>query len=107
MDNSTDVAFRVTQESDGGYCAKCLTESIFTQGDSWQELEPMIKDAVDCYFFDEPKPRSVSHSRSLAPSECYLGTILLKCGTNSLNRFNPILTPIEIEPRLAANAAVA
>jgi|SRR5712664_2076413 hypothetical protein len=46
--------------------------------------------------------RIVCKSLSLTPSEYYLGAILLKCGTNSLNRFNPILTPIEIEPRLAA-----
>src|SRR6266481_2206813 len=29
-----DLVFRVTQESDGGYCAECLTEGIFTQGDT-------------------------------------------------------------------------
>ncbi len=59
MDSSTELAFRVTQESDGGYCAECLTEGIFTQGDTWEELEVMIRDAVDCYFFDDLRPRSI------------------------------------------------
>jgi len=40
-------------------------ESIFTQGDAWEELELMIKGAADCYFFDEPKPPSIrSHGVS-------------------------------------------
>ncbi len=33
-----EIVFRVTQESDGGYCAECLTESIFAEGDTWDEL---------------------------------------------------------------------
>jgi hypothetical protein len=39
--------------------AECLTEPIFTQGDSWEELEAMIKDAVNGYFFDDPGSRSI------------------------------------------------
>ncbi len=30
-----EIVFEITQEADGGFCAECLTESIFTQGDSW------------------------------------------------------------------------
>jgi predicted RNase H-like HicB family nuclease len=59
MASNADLVFRVTQESDGGYCAECLTEPIFTQGDSWEELEAMIKDAVNGYVFDDPGPRSI------------------------------------------------
>ncbi len=55
MDN-TELVFSVIQESDGGYRAECLTESIFTQGDTWEELEAMIKDTVHGYFFDDPRP---------------------------------------------------
>jgi predicted RNase H-like HicB family nuclease len=53
------LIFEVTQEADGGYCAECLTESIFTQGDTWEELRAMVKDAVEAYFFDGPKPQSI------------------------------------------------
>ncbi len=59
MDKIEELVFRVTRESDGGYCAECLTESIFTQGDTWEELELMIKDAVDGHFFDDPRPRTI------------------------------------------------
>jgi len=58
LDKIAELVFRVTQESDGGYWAECLTESIVTQDDSREQLEVMIKDATDGYFFDDPKPRS-------------------------------------------------
>jgi len=57
--NDTELVFGVLQESDGGYSAECLTESIVTQGDTREELEAMIMDAVDGYFFDDPRPRSI------------------------------------------------
>ncbi len=59
MESNTELVFHVTQEPDGGYCAECLTEAIFTQGDTWEELEAMIRDAVDGYFFDDPKIRFI------------------------------------------------
>jgi len=33
-----ELRFEVVQESDGGYCAECLTEYIFTEGDTRAEL---------------------------------------------------------------------
>jgi hypothetical protein len=30
-----EIVFEITQEGDGGFCAECLTESIFTQGNTW------------------------------------------------------------------------
>ena len=27
-----ELVFEVVQEADGGYCAECLTEDIFTEG---------------------------------------------------------------------------
>jgi predicted RNase H-like HicB family nuclease len=59
MADNVELVFRVKQESDGGYCAECLSEPIFTQGDTWEELEAMIKDAVNGYFFDDPGSRSI------------------------------------------------
>jgi len=54
-----ELIFEVTQDADGGYIAECLTENIVTQGDSWDELREMVKDAVEGYFFDGPKPQSI------------------------------------------------
>jgi predicted RNase H-like HicB family nuclease len=48
----SELVFDVTQEADGGYTAECLTENIFTQGDSWDELRSNVKDAVAAFYFD-------------------------------------------------------
>jgi predicted RNase H-like HicB family nuclease len=57
--NMAELVFEVTQESDGGYCAECLTESIFTQGDSWADLRQNVRETVEAYFFDRPAPERV------------------------------------------------
>ena len=41
-----ELVFDVVQESDGGYCAECLTESIFTGGDTWDELRKNVLEAT-------------------------------------------------------------
>jgi predicted RNase H-like HicB family nuclease len=55
----SELVFEVTEEADSGYVAECLRESIVTQGDTWEELRAMVKDAVEGYFFDGPKPQFV------------------------------------------------
>ena len=51
-----EIVFTVTQETDGGFVAECLTHDIFTQGNSWEELRANVREAVTGYFFDQPKP---------------------------------------------------
>ncbi len=55
----SEIVFEVIQESDGGYCAECLTESIFTEADTWEELRTKVREAVDAFYFDREKPASV------------------------------------------------
>jgi hypothetical protein len=54
-----ELTFQVTQDSDGGYTAECLTESIFTQGDTWNGLRDNVREAVDAFHFDRTKPGQV------------------------------------------------
>jgi predicted RNase H-like HicB family nuclease len=54
-----ELIFEVTQEADGGYCAECLTEAIFTQGDTWEQLRANVLEAVDAFYFDRPKPSQI------------------------------------------------
>ena len=54
-----ELVFEVTQEADGGYVAECLSEAIFTQADSWEELRSNVKEAVDAFYFDSAKPLQV------------------------------------------------
>ncbi len=59
MIDMSELIFEVTQEADGGYCAESLTENIFTQGDSWDELRANVKEAVAAFYFDKPAPQHV------------------------------------------------
>ena len=51
-----ELVFEVIQEADGGYCAECLTESIFTEADTWDELRKNVLEATSAFFFDRPRP---------------------------------------------------
>ena len=59
MKRMDELVFEVVQEADGGYCAECLTESIFTQADSWDELRRNVIEAVNAFYFDRTAPASV------------------------------------------------
>jgi len=56
---NAEVVFEVTQETDGGYVAECLTQPIVTQGESWEELRRNVQEAVSAYFFDREIPKTV------------------------------------------------
>jgi predicted RNase H-like HicB family nuclease len=51
----SELVFEVTQEEDGGFCAECLSESIFTQGDTWEAVRKNVQEAVRAYYFDRPQ----------------------------------------------------
>jgi hypothetical protein len=36
-----------------------LRSPFLLRGDTWEELRAMVKDAVEAYFFDGPKPQSI------------------------------------------------
>lgn len=50
-----EVFFLVEESIEGGYTAKGLGVSIFTQAESIEELREMVKDAVICHFDDNNK----------------------------------------------------
>jgi hypothetical protein len=54
-----DLVFEAVQEADGGYCAECLTENIFTEGDTWDELRGNVLDAAAAFFFAKPQPKRI------------------------------------------------
>jgi len=59
MRSMDELVFEVMQEADGGFCAECLTESIFTQADSWSELRRNVIEAVNTFYLDGNSPASV------------------------------------------------
>ena len=55
-----ELVFEVTQEEDGGFCAECLTENIFTQGETWDAVRKNVQEAVRAFFFGQPPtPRRI------------------------------------------------
>jgi len=54
-----EIVFLVEDDPDGGYTARALGESIFTQADDLEGLKEMIRDAVDCHFIEGQKPKVI------------------------------------------------
>ena len=54
-----EIIFEVTEAAEGGYDARALGHSIFTQGDDWDDLKAMARDAVLCHFDEDETPRVV------------------------------------------------
>ena len=51
-----EVIFVVEDSPEGGYEARALGHSIFTQADSIDELRTMVRDAVSCHFDESDRP---------------------------------------------------
>lgn len=54
-----EIVFVVTESPEGGYEARALGHSIFTYGDTLDELRLMVKDAVNVHFDEDEQPLSV------------------------------------------------
>jgi len=54
-----EIVFQVTQEADGGFVAECLSESIITQADTWEDLRQNVREATNAFFFDQAKPAAI------------------------------------------------
>ena len=54
------ITFVVREEPDGGYSAAAVGEGIFTQGDDYDHLVEMVREALRCHFEPErPVPELV------------------------------------------------
>lgn len=45
-----ELIFLVEEDPEGGYAARALGQSIFTQAESFDELKNNIKNALECHF---------------------------------------------------------
>ena len=55
----TEIIFQTLPSPEGGYEARALGYSIFTEADDWQHLKEMLRDAVLCHFEDGEAPRMI------------------------------------------------
>jgi len=46
----TEIVFQIEEDPDGGFTARAVGESIFTEADTVEELRASIRDAVNCHF---------------------------------------------------------
>jgi hypothetical protein len=52
----TEIIFSVQESPEGGYEARALGYSIFTQADTMEQLKQNVRKAVHCHFDDGGAP---------------------------------------------------
>jgi hypothetical protein len=58
-DAMNEITFLVNEAPEGGYTARAVGQSIFTEADDLDSLEENIRDAVHCHFDAQDVPRVV------------------------------------------------
>ena len=54
-----EIIFLVTEAPEGGFTARALGESIFTEADDMVALRGQVRDAVLCHFDEGKAPKMV------------------------------------------------
>ncbi len=54
-----EIIFLVEEAPEGGYTARALGHSIFTEADTWEQLKEAVQDAVRCHFEEDQTPTLV------------------------------------------------
>ena len=54
-----EIIFLVEEAAEGGYTARALGQSIFTEADDLQALHEQVRDAVQCHFDQGQAPKIV------------------------------------------------
>lgn len=55
----SEIIFLVEESPEGGYAARALGESIFTEADTLAELHQQVRDAVQCHFEQGQGPKVI------------------------------------------------
>ena len=55
----SEIIFVVEEAPEGGFDARALGHSIFTQAGTLEELRAMVRDAVSVHFAEEERPRMI------------------------------------------------
>ena len=54
-----EMIFMVENAPEGGYIAKALGASIFTEAENLEDLRQQVRDAVKCHFEEGQGPRVI------------------------------------------------
>ena len=55
----TEIFFLVEEATEGGYTARAIGESIFTEAETLQELKVNVREAVHCHFDETNLPKII------------------------------------------------
>jgi hypothetical protein len=55
----SEIIFLVEEAPEGGYTAKAIGFSVYTEADTWEELKLAVQDAVACHFDETQRPALV------------------------------------------------
>jgi hypothetical protein len=59
MNDTNQLIFIVEQAPQGGFTARALGASIFTEANDWSELQSQVRDAVLCHFEEGQGPKLI------------------------------------------------
>jgi hypothetical protein len=59
MNHDAEIIFTIEEAPEGGYIARALGHSIFTEADSLEALRASVRDAVRCHFDDDNRPKII------------------------------------------------
>jgi predicted RNase H-like HicB family nuclease len=55
----SEIIFLVEEADEGGFTARAVSHSIFTEADTLDELRQNVREAVECHFEDGQAPKSI------------------------------------------------
>ncbi len=55
----SEIIFAVEEAPEGGFVARALGHSIFTEADDLEALRDAVRDAVRCHFDDADRPKVI------------------------------------------------
>lgn len=54
-----EITFLIEDALKDGFTARAVGQSIFTEGETLEQLKFKIKEAVECHFEDDKKPKLI------------------------------------------------
>jgi Zn ribbon nucleic-acid-binding protein len=55
----TEIVFVVDEAPEGGFTARAVGESIFTEADTLETLRANVREAVECHFDEGQAPKVI------------------------------------------------
>ncbi len=55
----SEILFLVEEAPEGGYTARALGYSIYTEADTWEALKTAVQEAVQTHFDEDQKPHVI------------------------------------------------